>query len=170
MSKQAELNSKLKYALENQIGWQKYAESKNLILFTLTGATLLTIFGKLEDDIARCDFTKNCSSFAWNYKFFIVTTIVSFTISVYSFLILKYSNKKEKGYLIPWVSVYNKKLQKLKEIADDYSEERHTEDILHQHQVGSKHTLKKYILFDVGVMVYFLGIILLVFPLVAAFF
>jgi len=170
MSKQAELNSKLRYALENQIGWQKYAESKNLLLFTLTGATLLTIFSKLEDDISKCDFSKTCSSFSWNYKVFIVTTIISFAISVYSFLVLKYSAKNDKDQLIPWANVYNKKLSKLRDMAEEYTEESQTEDILNQHRIGSKHTRKKYLLFDFGAIIYFVGIILVASPLIAAFF
>jgi hypothetical protein len=162
------LTDRLRFALRNQIEWQKYAEGKNLVLFTLTGATLLTIFDKYKGDHSFEKETFENLHFSINYKIFVITTLLAFMISIISFLINIFlgDNKEQRNYFISWRFIRKKKMGQLKKLADSYDVHMHHEDLINQHLLGSKQTYQKYIRFDVGAILYLLGIIILLLPLI----
>ncbi len=151
---------KIKYALENQIEWQKYAENKNFILFTLTGGTLLAIFSK--DDIL---LKMNASNPM--LKIFLLATFISFTLCIISFFVLFFQNKdyKKNGNLISWNFVKKKNLRQLKNIIENYDDDLYLDDLLNEHLIGCVLTSKKYKLFNWGLGIFFLGFVVYIVPI-----
>lgn len=154
--KSKRLNERLKYALDNQIGWQKYAEAKNLILFTGSGMTILAAFEQLNLGNSSTIHDIPC-----HYYILIGTSFISLIVSIFSFILVSSPSKslKDKGLIIDWTFNYKMKFDRLLEIAKKYSEEKYTEDLVEQHRLGSKHTRQKYFLFNMGVLIYSLGLV-----------
>ncbi len=146
----------VQFALNNQIEWQKYAENKNLLLFTLTGGTLLSIFDK--------HFDMKDGKFDHIEIMFTITTFISFLVCVFSFIISRSSRKnenKKKNFIIGWKYVRSKTIKTLDEDVANYNSDNHLDDLLNEHLAGSKLTGRKYEFFNWGIIIYLLGATLL---------
>lgn len=150
--------NKAKYALENQIGWQKYGEAKLIFLCTISAGSI----GFLVDFV---------TSSANSLNFFSKLTLAIFTLTSFIALIIgiigvsqskiKFSFRdlvKDPRYIISWDAVYHKNLEELKNSFKDYDLKIHLEEILVQHQVGANHTRMKYRLFNLGITIYSIGV------------
>src|SRR5690606_27232178 len=85
---QIEKIERLRFALNNQIEWQKYAEGKNLLFLTLTAGTLVFIYGDIDaNKEENLSFLNNLS---WFYTFFIFTSLISFFIAFTSLRLMFY--------------------------------------------------------------------------------
>lgn len=139
----------LKYALDNQIGWQKYAEAKTLILCTVSATTLV--------NLAKYILENTVSSIG--FYFFFVTSSISFIISALSLMTRKYLIPNDDAYYISyWGYAREKKYEELLELVKNYDEDHQIKDLTYAHLIGSKLTYRKYRLFNKGMKVYLLGL------------
>lgn len=142
----------LKYALDNQIGWQKYAEAKTLLLCTVAGSTAITIAKNIiEDNISRFDL----------YVFFFAAT-AAFGVSGIALIapFKKPPRGKESFHHISyWGYVKDKPIETLVSDIRKYDKEHQLRDLALSHQIGSKLTYRKYTLFNVGMTIYLIGFV-----------
>ena len=163
MSKENSVIDRAKYALENQIGWQRYATSKILLLFTLSGGTLVSLINGI--DIKNID--EAVTKLPWQSICFIFSSLITLAISVlpHSFTLARNMELKGQKSLISWNAVRKKSHKQLIEEAKEYSENDQMEDILNEHLAGSRITNMLHIYFGVGIVVYLIGLCVFLFPL-----
>lgn len=158
----------IRHALQNQITWQHYAEAKNLCLLTVSAGTLALLFSSMQNITAQETleiyldriFFEN----GWGLFFYIFCTFVSLIIAIFSFILLPKVDENlnlENCYFISWR--YIKANEKNKELYNkllEYDEEAQIKDAFLQQRLGSKVTYRKYKLFNFGVVIYLLGLLL----------
>jgi hypothetical protein len=155
---------KAKFALDNQIGWQKYATSKILLLFSLSGGTLIVLI----NGIKAPELIDSVRTLPWNLRYFLFASLASLVISIIPHC-LSFSNylelKGEKS-IISWNTVKNRSLQQLIKGIEDYTDAVQLHDILNEHLAGSKITAKLHFYFGFGILVYIAGLICFLIPMV----
>ena len=145
--------SGLKYALDNQIGWQKYAEAKTLILSTVSATTLINLAKyTLENKVSDLGF----------YIFFIASAI-SLIISALSLTTRTIQNPIDDTFYISyWRYVKDKKYEELLELVKKYDDDHQIKDLIYAHLKGSEITFKKYNHFNKGMKVYLIGLFIFI--------
>jgi len=169
-SGQSDLDGKinaLKYALDNQIGWQKFSEAKLVILVSISGGTLsgfqqITSLIKADGPLGDIKLIVSV--------IFLLTCLAAFILSflgITAFIPKSfYKKKQEFTHLIDWPYVAEKDINELLNDVDNYGKEAQIEDLVTQHKLGSEATRFKYKRFNTGAMIYASGLSL-VFTLVA---
>jgi hypothetical protein len=153
----------LKFALNNQINWQKYAEAKNVILFTFTVTSLASLLPLVKGYDTSLISEINNTFKGIPLSFFIITTFSSLIISSLSITPNLFISKEEKLrefehiQIINWNYVRKKSFNELIKKSKKYNEQKQIEDILDQHLMGSKITHKKFMLFNIGITIYLIG-------------
>ncbi len=163
MSKENTAIEKAKYALDNQIGWQKYATSKILLLFTLSGGTLLVLINGIKAD----ELIYSMQNLPWNNKAFIYCSLGSLVISVipHCLTFARHLELKGKASLISWNSVKRKSLKQLIDATEEYTDSSQLHDILNEHLAGSKITSELHFFFGLGILIYFVGLLCFILPI-----
>ncbi len=152
----------LQFALNNQINWQKYAETKLLLLTTISGTSILS----LNSIISGFSNFTNSILFKSTISIFAICTFVSFLIGLLSLIeyakILKKSTySRYSKILISWRYVVELEITDLIKESKDYDLEKQREDLMVQHSLGSFLTYRKYKRFNLGAIIYSVGIIVL---------
>ncbi len=148
----------LRFALNNQIGWQKYAEGKLLLLTTISAGSLALLF----------EFIVNLNDIDdWVFKIVLIifglTSFISFAVGIVTIAMnfRQYENKEVKKYskMIGWDTVIKKKnIKELIEVSKNYDKKDQIKDIMVEHYYGSFHTYKKYKAFNAGIKIYGIGL------------
>ncbi len=156
----------IRYALNNQITWQHYAEAKNLCLLTISAGTLALLFssmqnissaGELETYLEGMFFGKGLG-----ILFLILGATCSLILSISTFILLpKFDEPKEisERYFISWRYIKTNKDGNLIDYLMKYDQETQIKDVLRQQLLGSRITYRKYKLFNIGVIIYLSGLL-----------
>lgn len=150
----------LKYAIENQIGWQKYGEAKNVVLFTISGTTVFTIVTLLITESEKINKFPDVKTWLLISlvicSFSLIIALISMFVNL--FQATKFKDEEESNILlVNWHYVKNRKLKDLKKIEKEYSLDDQILDLLIQQKVGSEITYLKYRFFNSGIIVYAIG-------------
>lgn len=167
-SKKDEALEGMRYALENQIRWQHYAEAKNLGLLTISGATLgmflspLQSVGSYKSTAALIEHLMFGSKFGW--VVFFLAAVSSFVVALSSFYVRITKEDDESSdahlYLISWRFINNYKGDDLLAKVKNYDKDAQLRDLLKQHKMGSKLTQRKYSYYNWGYLIYVGGLLL----------
>ncbi|MCB0745410.1 MAG: hypothetical protein KDC67_16000, partial [Ignavibacteriae bacterium] len=131
----------LRYALENQIGWQRYGEAKLLGLVTISGGSIaslspiMNLFAEYNNGII----------FKIIIGIFGICSFTSFTIGLINMTVrFKIEQiEKIKNYpkrFISWRYINSKKIEELIEISKEYNLDSQRIDLMTQHKLGSLNT------------------------------
>lgn len=156
----------LRYALDNQVKWQHYAEAKNLCLLTLSGATLLLLFAPLQNasDAVRFESMLKDLVLHTGLPTTVLTVCVSIAllVSILSFMVkpykvLEWSDANKLRY-ISWRYVNIHKTT-LETNVSRYTADAQINDLLEQQALGSYITALKYRYFNYGAGMYVVGLL-----------
>jgi hypothetical protein len=152
----------LKYALENQIGWQRYGEAKLLALITISGSSvaslspIINLFTEYNGGII----------FKIVIGIFGICSFVSFTIGLIN-MTVKFKTEEIKEYesypkrLISWRYIKNRKVKELIEESKEYDIDAQRADLITQHHLGCFNTERNYKAFNIGARIYSVGVMTL---------
>lgn len=142
----------LKYALDNQINWQKYAEAKCLILCTVSATTLI--------NLAKYAIENKVTNIGIGLDIFLLSTTFSFIISALSLTTKKINSPSDGALNISyWRYVKDKKYEELLDLVKKYDDDHQIKDLTFAHLKGSEITYKKYIYFNRGMYCYLVGLV-----------
>lgn len=151
----------LRFALNNQIGWQKFAEAKLLFLLTVSGTSVVS----LNRIIAEFNGVNDTMIFKVVIGIFGVCSFISFSLALIgiavSFKRFRHTEEFKTKQIINWKYAMQRSVEELIEDSKKYDDEKQRYDILIQHHLGSKITKLKYQLFNYGATFFSIGVIAL---------
>lgn len=152
----------LRFALNNQINWQKYGEAKLLLLITISASSLAS----LNKIFIHFEPFENQNTFKIVVSIFAICSIISLIIGLYNItisfkIVNKFNYRDYTKKLISWRYVKDRTIPELIEESKTYNIEEQRIDLIIEHLIGSKLTMKKYSAFNIGVRIYGIGVVLL---------
>lgn len=152
----------LRYALDNQIGWQKYGEAKLLALITISGGSIaslspiMNLFSEYNGGII----------FKIILGIFGFCSFISFSIALIG-MTVPFKNRKieecenYQKRLISWRYILKRDINELVEESKEYDIESQRTDLITQQYTGAYNTKRNYKAFNYGARIYGIGVFLL---------